>query len=152
MKSTMMPVLVVEDNFLIAASLEAALAEAGHAVSLAGSVAEAEAALAQTTFCAALLDYVLPDGDSIGLARQLHAVGCRVALVSGMDGDFIPPDEAIAARFTKPTDERELIDWVGSVAAIGQSHAARGGLARANPRAALQSAIGNLGLPGALPA
>jgi len=107
-----MPVLVLEDSFLVAASLEDALLEAGHPVKLAGSVAEAEAAMAETGFAAALLDYVLPDGDSLTLARQLHASGCKVAMVSGMDRGFVPADAAIAAHFVKPMDERELIDWV----------------------------------------
>ena len=120
----MMPVLVVEDNFLVAASLEAALGDAGHAVTLARSVAEAEAALAGTRFSAALLDYALPDGDSLGLARRLHAFGCPVALVSGVDRDVVPLDAAIAARFAKPMDEREVVEWVGAVAVIGRSHAA----------------------------
>lgn len=120
----MMPVLVVEDNFLVAASLEAALGEAGYGVMLARSIAEADAALAGTGFCAALLDYDLPDGDSLDLARRLHAFGCPVAVVSGVDRDVVPPDAAISARFTKPMDEREVMDWVGEVAVIGRSHAA----------------------------
>lgn len=123
MKS-MMPVLVVEDSFLIAASLEDALVEAGHPVTLARTVAEAEAAMAGTDFTAALLDYVLPDGDSLDLARQLHAGGCKVAVVSGVDREVVPPDEAIAALFDKPTDERDLIAWVGVVTATAQAKVA----------------------------
>ena len=53
---TVLPVLVVEDSFLVAASLEDALLQAGHSVMLAGSVAEAEDAMSQTGFLAALLD------------------------------------------------------------------------------------------------
>jgi len=124
-----MPVLVVEDSYLIAASLEDALVEAGHRVVLAGSVAEAEAAIAAAAasddrFCAALLDYVLPDGDSLALARQLHAAGCKVAVVSGADRDVVPLDGAIAALFSKPTDDREVIAWVCTAALGDRSRAA----------------------------
>lgn len=123
MKSTL-PVLVVEDSFLIAASLEDALLEAGHPVTLARTVSEAEAAIADTAFAAALLDYVLPDGDSLGLARQLHASGCQVAVVSGVDREAVPSDRATAALFDKPTDERDLIAWVRKVTGTARASAA----------------------------
>lgn len=110
-----LPVLVVEDSFLLAASLENALLEAGHRVLTAGSVAEAEAHMAAMDFGAALLDYVLPDGDSLDLARRLHSHGCKVAVVSGADRDLLPPDPAIAAHFMKPMEDRLLVDWVGSM-------------------------------------
>jgi len=110
-----LPVLVVEDSFLIAAALEDALIQAGHRVLTAGSVAEAEAHMADTRFRAALLDYMLPDGDSLVLARRLHAKGCKVAMVSGADRDVLPQDPAIEAHFLKPTDDEALIEWVSSV-------------------------------------
>jgi len=114
-----LPVLVVEDSFLVAASLEDALIGAGHRVCIAGSVAEAEGHLMRTGFKAALLDYMLPDGDSLMLARRLHADGCRVAVVSGLDTDILPRDPAIAAHFAKPMDDRVLVDWVDSLHAGG---------------------------------
>lgn len=110
-----LPVLVLEDSFLIAASIEDALRRAGHLVTLAGSLAEAEEVIARIGFGAALLDYMLPDGDSLDLARRLHAEGCKVAVVSGADRDIVPPDPAIAAHFAKPMDERELVDWVSRI-------------------------------------
>ncbi len=111
-----LPVLVVEDSFLIAASLEDALSEAGLPVRLAGSVAEADEHMASTGFTAALLDFMLPDGDSLALARRLHAGGCKVAVVSGADRDMVPLDPAIAAHFAKPMEDRVLVDWVRAVA------------------------------------
>lgn len=111
-----LPVLVVEDSFLVAASLEDALIEAGHRVLTAGSVAEAEAYLAGPGFKAALLDFMLPDGNSLHLARRLHARGCKVAVVSGLDEDVLPHDPAIDAHFAKPMEDSVLVDWVGSVA------------------------------------
>lgn len=118
-----LPVLVVEDSFLIAASLEDALLEAGHRVMLAGTVAEAEAHLVDTGFSAALLDYMLPDGDSLHLARRLNAGGCKVAVVSGADRDVVPADPAIAAHFAKPLDDRVLVDWVRANAGTGPTSA-----------------------------
>lgn len=114
---TVLPVLVVEDSFLIAAALEDALIQAGHSVMMAGSVAEAETAMASTDFLAALLDFMLPDGDSLTLARKLHAGGCKVAVVSGADRDVVPADAAIAAHFAKPKDDQVLVEWVSSIVA-----------------------------------
>jgi DNA-binding response OmpR family regulator len=109
-----LPILVLEDSFLVAASLEDALRQAGHKVVTAGTVAEAEACSAGSLFQAALLDFMLPDGNSLHLARQLHAEGCRVAMFSGADREVVPCDPAIAAHFAKPMDERDLIAWVGA--------------------------------------
>lgn len=120
----MMPVLVLEDSFLIAASLESALVDAGHNVSVAGSLAEAEAAIAGGRFAAALLDYMLADGDSLSIARRLHASGCKVAVVSGMDREAVPRDIAIAALFAKPTDEDELVAWVSRATGAGHARVA----------------------------
>ncbi len=111
-----MSVLVVEDSFLLAASLEDALQRAGFEAILAGSVAEAEAAMADNTFRAALLDYMLPDGNSLTLARRLHGDGCAVAIVSGADRDVVPDDPSISAHFSKPMDDRLLVDWITSLA------------------------------------
>lgn len=110
-----LPVLVLEDSFLLAASLEDALLEAGHQVLLAGSIAEAQSYMHDTGFRAALLDFMLPDGNSLDLARQLHAEGCAVAVISGADRDVVPADPAIAAHFAKPMDDRELVHWVSSI-------------------------------------
>lgn len=119
-----LPVLVVEDSFLLAASLENALTEAGLNVRLAGTVAEAEQHMADTGFAAALLDFMLPDGDSLTLARSLHASGCKVAVVSGADRDILPFEPAIDAHFAKPMEDRVLVDWVRTVAA-GQGTSTR---------------------------
>jgi len=120
----MMSVLILEDSYLIAASLETALIEAGHRVTVAGSLAEAEEAVGSGRFVAALLDYMLPDGDSLALARRLHAGGCKVALVSGIDRAAVPPDGAIAALFAKPTDEDELVAWVGEATGVDRAKVA----------------------------
>jgi DNA-binding response OmpR family regulator len=106
---------VVEDSFLVAAALEDTLVGAGHRVCIAGSVAEARQHLAKTAFKAALLDYILPDGNSLMLARQLHAGGCQVAVISGLDSDVLPHDPAIAVVFAKPMDDRLVVEWVGSL-------------------------------------
>ncbi|GAB5348331.1 sigma-54-dependent transcriptional regulator [Alteriqipengyuania sp. 357] len=60
-------VLIIEDSESLALGYAAQLEEAGYSVSLAASLAEAKAALAEAPFSAALLDLQLPDGDGLSL-------------------------------------------------------------------------------------
>ena len=60
-------VLIIEDSPSLALGYAAQLEEAGYAVSLAASLAEAREAMARETFIAALLDLQLPDGDGLTL-------------------------------------------------------------------------------------
>ena len=60
-------VLIIEDSPSLALGYAAQLEEAGYAVSLAASLAEAREALASETFVVALLDLQLPDGDGLTL-------------------------------------------------------------------------------------
>lgn len=67
------PVLLVEDDPLIARTLAMSLRHEGYALSLAASVAEARAALATGSFALVIFDVGLPDGDGIALCRELRA-------------------------------------------------------------------------------
>ena len=60
-------VLIIEDSPSLALGYAAQLEEAGYAVSLAASLAEAREALASEAFVVALLDLQLPDGDGLTL-------------------------------------------------------------------------------------
>ena len=62
--------LVVEDDALIASSLERALSAQGHEVSVATTVADAIAALTARTPDLVLLDLGLPDGDGSSVAHH----------------------------------------------------------------------------------
>ena len=66
-------ILVVDDDASIREGLSRALARQGHGVELAGSLAEARAALARGAFDAVLLDIRLGDGDGLDLLAELRA-------------------------------------------------------------------------------
>ena len=64
------PILIVEDDPLVAMVLGDILSDAGYAITRAASAAEAELALAEGTFDLALLDMVLPDIDGRELLKK----------------------------------------------------------------------------------
>ncbi len=66
-------VLLVEDEVSISEPFSSALAREGFVPTVAGSVAEARAALEQHEPDIVLLDLMLPDGDGRELARELRA-------------------------------------------------------------------------------
>ena len=109
-------VLVLEDSVLVALAIEAALADRGFEAIVAGSLAAAEERLGRIRPVAALLDVHLPDGNALALAGKLDAMGCKVALCSGMDADAVPDGFDFARRFRKPIAADALADWVASVA------------------------------------
>lgn len=67
-----MRTLVVEDDAGIAAGLQAALKQAGHAVDVCGTLQSAWTALSVEPFDAVLLDLGLPDGDGHELLARLR--------------------------------------------------------------------------------
>jgi DNA-binding response OmpR family regulator len=92
------PVLVVEDDAALRASLcERLAADGGFAAAAAGTASEAEARLADQTaarydatrYDAMLLDIGLPDGDGCELCARLRRCGLRVPVImlSGADGE-----------------------------------------------------------------
>ena len=109
-------VLVLEDSVLVAMAIEAALADRGFEAVVAGSLAYAAERLQRVRPVAALLDLQLPDGNSLGLARELHDRGCHVALCSGVEWSAVPRGYEFAKRFRKPIAAEELAAWVAGVA------------------------------------
>ena len=109
-------VLVLEDSILVALAIEAALADRGFEAIVAGSLAAVEERLGRTRPFAALLDLHLPDGNALALAGKLDAMGCKVALCSGVDAEAVPADFDFAQRFRKPVAADVLAEWVASVA------------------------------------
>jgi two-component system OmpR family response regulator len=124
-------ILLVEDEALIAMMLAEALEEAGHAVVVAHTVAEAHAAWAAAHglgggrgFDVLVADVGLPDGDGRGLARELRArrPGLAVVLATGYGADANvaqdlggPP--SATAVLAKPFDPSELVNVVARVSA-----------------------------------
>ena len=68
------PVLVVDDSITVRMNLNDLLKDAGLDVIACSTVAEARAALAETTFALAILDVLLPDGDGVELLREIRAM------------------------------------------------------------------------------
>jgi DNA-binding response OmpR family regulator len=77
-------VLILEDEALIALDLEMfAEHEGAYSVTLAGSVSEAEAMAKEEIFDLGIIDVMLPDGTSVGLARSLARKGATLVFYSG---------------------------------------------------------------------
>lgn len=76
-----MRVLIVEDEARIVEILRGALGRAGFAVDTVDLCADARAALAVTSYDAAILDLGLPDGDGIRLLSELRSGGNRIPIL-----------------------------------------------------------------------
>lgn len=78
------PVLIVEDEFIVALGLENIYRDAGaRDVTIVGKIEDAWDAVRNTRFGFALLDIRLPDGYSFPLAMDLFADGVPVVMHSG---------------------------------------------------------------------
>jgi len=105
-------VLVVEDDLQVTAALRDLLEREGYAVRVAGSIAEARAAL-DPSIDAMLLDWRLPDGEGIDLLKELRKtsdlpvlmVTARVEVIDRVLGLEIGADDYV----TKPVEPRELL-------------------------------------------
>ena len=107
--------LLVDDEENLAQNLAEALTAAGHDVVVTHSAADA---LAQNRRVhTAVLDYRLPDGSGLDVARQLRArdPSLQILFISGYPDDLearrqadLPDSEALE----KPVDTSRLISWV----------------------------------------
>jgi DNA-binding response OmpR family regulator len=99
------PILAVEDEVRNGALLRAILVPAGYDLTIAVSLADARASLLEHTPALVLLDRHLPDGDGLGLARELQAseatVGIPILLVSAsvLSADRVAAQQAGCAGF-----------------------------------------------------
>jgi DNA-binding NtrC family response regulator len=85
-------VLLVDDNRDLLRFLERLMAGAGWTLLTAESATEAKRLVAKHRFNAALVDYMLPDGNGVELGVEfLHAV--PDALIIVMTGTTLPPEE-----------------------------------------------------------
>jgi len=108
------PLLLVEDDTNVARTLADRLGGEGFSVTHAGSVAAAEAAIAQQRFTAAILDVGLPDGNGFDVARHLREASPQTAMLFltayGTPEDRIHGLELGADDYmTKPFAFRELL-------------------------------------------
>lgn len=120
-----MRVLLVEDAPDLADAVQRFLQGGGHAVDLAQTLEDAEAALAVAEYDAVLLDLALPDGSGLSLLRGQRARGNRVAIIIATARDQISDrieglDAGADDYVVKPFD-------LGEVEARLRAHARRAG-------------------------
>lgn len=102
-------VLIVEDEYLVADDVAAALRAAGAAVvGPFGSLRAAERALTDERFDCAVLDVNLRGEHSAPIARSLDAAGVPTLLVTGYSRDALPEALQAAPRLEKPMAVREV--------------------------------------------
>ena len=90
-------VLIVDDDFTTALTLQGLLQGAGLATLLAGSLAEADALFHAQPIALVLLDVHLPDGYGLDLCRKLTAVSPVPILFISGDGDVATKTGGFAA-------------------------------------------------------
>jgi CheY-like chemotaxis protein len=115
-------ILVVEDEYVIAADLAQTLEELGALViGPIGTLAEGiEAATNAPCIDAAALDLNLGSEKAYPIASALQARGVPFVFATGYDGWVLPPEFAEVPRCEKPVDTRALARLLGST-----SHARR---------------------------
>jgi DNA-binding NtrC family response regulator len=105
--------LVVEDQTLIAMSIETYLEEAGIAVQMVASSAEAQAWLEANTANIAIVDFMLKDGPATELAGELNRRAIPFVIYSGY-----PPRQGMSSELQgvpwleKPTSRDDLLKVV----------------------------------------
>lgn len=92
------PILAVEDETRNAALLRAILGPAGYDLTIAGSLADARAAVESKTPALVLLDRHLPDGDGLTLARELHASAMTADIPILLVSASVLPVDRVAAE------------------------------------------------------
>lgn len=92
------PILAVEDEPRNSALLRAILGPAGYDLTIAASLVEARASLGTRTPALVLLDRHLPDGDGLGLARELQASPATAAIPILLVSASVLPVDRIAAE------------------------------------------------------
>jgi ATP-dependent Clp protease ATP-binding subunit ClpA len=85
-------VLLVDDNRDLLQFLERLMAESGWELMAAESADEARKLVAKRRPNAALLDYMLPDGNGVELAQQLKQIVPNLQIIM-MTGSMLPPEE-----------------------------------------------------------
>ncbi|HQZ13630.1 MAG TPA: hypothetical protein PK286_12170 [Devosia sp.] len=108
--------LVLDDQYLVASSIEACLADLGFEATVALSEADALAALTLPPFDIAIVDYHLAAGTSDAVAARLDELGTPYALCSGSTAEEVLEHRPDATVITKPFSESELIGAIAKLA------------------------------------
>ena len=114
-------VLVVEDEYYLAADLSRALADAGaEVVGPVGTLAEAQARIEEGGFDYAIVDMNLRGSFAHAVADQLGSRGVPFIIATGYDPATLPESLRAAPCVEKPFAPREVVDR------IFRMHAAHG--------------------------
>ncbi|HEX9395299.1 MAG TPA: phosphate regulon transcriptional regulator PhoB [Burkholderiales bacterium] len=115
-------ILVVEDELVTQRMIAASLERAGHQVTRAVSVPQAEAAMREVLPDLVLLDWILPDSTGVSFLRQLRTdrrtKEIPIIMLTGrsMETDKVTGLEAGADDYiTKPFSHRELLARIKAV-------------------------------------
>jgi DNA-binding response OmpR family regulator len=109
-------VLVLEDQWLIAAQLEDMLTESGFdVVGPVSSIAEATRLAETETFDAAILDVSLHNGASLPFAETLQVQAVPFLFMTGYGAPDLPPTFRTGVILQKPISKRELVGAVNSL-------------------------------------
>jgi DNA-binding response OmpR family regulator len=108
MSSTKGKILVVEDEALIAMSIEFALQELGFETMVASNLEAAHAHLAMSDIRLAVLDYKLRDGKTTGIAEALRAQRIPFVVCSGSQFNDIASVFEGAPILSKPFTDDHL--------------------------------------------
>jgi DNA-binding NtrC family response regulator len=103
--------LIIEDQVLIAMSVEAYLEDMGFEVQTLTSTAQAQAWLKDNTPGFVILDFMLRDGPATQLARELHSRDISFIVYSGYPRHLgIPSELEEVPWFEKPTRREDLLN------------------------------------------
>jgi DNA-binding NtrC family response regulator len=103
--------LIIEDQALIALSVEAYLEDMGFEVQALTSIAQAQAWLKDNTPEFVILDFMLRDGPATRLAGDLHRRGISVIVYSGYPRHLgVPSELQEVPWFEKPTRREDLLE------------------------------------------
>jgi len=108
-----MRILVLEDETIIAMTLEDSLLDAKAVPLVAGTLEQARAILAEAPVDAAVLDVNVHGRPSYDIARALSAEGTRFVFATGYGDTVIPLDLAHIQTITKPYDMQVLTRALG---------------------------------------
>lgn len=108
-------VLVLEDDYYLADDARQILEGAGaRVIGPFSDAAEAVSVAGERTPSCALVDINLGAGPSFTAAKALLAHGVPIILVTGYDGDSIPPELGEIPRLQKPFDLDKILNAVRS--------------------------------------
>ena len=114
-------ILVVEDEYFIAADLKRALNGAGAMViGPAGDLQRGLALVRNEAIDAAVLDVNLEDSDSYPIAEQLAERSVPYLLLTGYDSWSLPEDYQAVPKLPKPFQMRSVLEAIARLIPAGE--------------------------------